>query len=49
MYSASMHEGMEGPHLFEITVKTNDPANAEKKLLVRANWAARDAKVRPTK
>ena len=33
-----MHEGMAGPHLFEISVKCNDPQEPEHKLLVKANF-----------
>jgi hypothetical protein len=33
-----MHEGMGGPHLFEIALQTNDPANPLKKLLVATDW-----------
>ncbi len=33
-----MHQGMDGPHLFELTLKTNDPANASKLLYIASNW-----------
>lgn len=33
-----MHEGMDGPHLFEIPLTTNDPAQPLKKLLVATDW-----------
>jgi hypothetical protein len=33
-----MHEGMGGAHLFEIPLKTNDPAQPLKKLLVATDW-----------
>jgi hypothetical protein len=33
-----MHEGMEGPHLFEVTVKSNDPSEPVRKLYVRGNF-----------
>jgi hypothetical protein len=33
-----MHEGMGGPHLFEIPLRTNDPAAPERRLIVRSNW-----------
>lgn len=34
----SMHAGMAGPHLFELTVETNDPANPIIVLTDRSNW-----------
>jgi hypothetical protein len=34
----TMHAGMDGPHLFELVVKTNDPQQREKKLYVASNW-----------
>ncbi len=34
----TMHEGMGGPHLFEIRVKSNDPVEPEKLLIVKSNW-----------
>jgi hypothetical protein len=33
-----MHEGMGGPHLFEIPLTTNDPAQPFKKLLIASDW-----------
>ncbi len=33
-----MHEGMDGPHLFEVPVTTNDPTNLLVKLDVASNW-----------
>jgi hypothetical protein len=33
-----MHPGMGGKHLFEVAVKTNDPAQPLKKLLVASDW-----------
>lgn len=36
-----MHEGMDGKHLFEIPLKTNDPAQPLKKLYVASNWVPR--------
>jgi hypothetical protein len=33
-----MHEGMNGKHLFLLTVKSNDPANINKALYVASNW-----------
>jgi hypothetical protein len=31
-----MHEGMDGPHMFRITVKSNDPVSPETILIVKA-------------
>jgi len=36
-----MHEGMDGPHLFEIPLKSNDAAAPLKKLQVASNWVPR--------
>ena len=38
--NVSMHmgRGMGGPHLFEVTVNSNDPAAAVNKVAVRANF-----------
>ena len=33
-----MHKGMEGLHDFRVKVKTNDPGNPEKELVVLSNW-----------
>ncbi len=33
-----MHAGMDGPHLFEITVETDSPVQPTYKLLYRAFW-----------
>ena len=33
-----MHAGMDGKHLFLLTVKTNDTANLSKALYVASNW-----------
>jgi hypothetical protein len=33
-----MHDGMGGPHLFEIPLTTNDPAQPLKKLLIASDW-----------
>jgi hypothetical protein len=33
-----MHEGMGGPHLFEIAIKTNDRAQPEKRVYIASNW-----------
>jgi hypothetical protein len=35
-FTTHMMEGMGGPHLFEITVLTNDPAEPLQKLRVKA-------------
>lgn len=36
-----MHEGMDGPHLFEISLKSNDATQPLKKLQVASNWVPR--------
>lgn len=33
-----MHEGMDGPHRFEVTVRTNDPQQPELILVAKSNW-----------
>jgi hypothetical protein len=33
-----MHAGMEGPHDFLVTVKTNDPDQPTKELHVLSDW-----------
>ncbi len=33
-----MHEGMDGPHLFEVPINTNDPKQSEVKLQVASDW-----------
>ena len=33
-----MHEGMGGPHLFEIPLTTNDPAQARQRLYIASDW-----------
>lgn len=33
-----MHEGMDGPHLFEVTVRTNDPKNSQMVLVAKSDW-----------
>jgi hypothetical protein len=33
-----MHPGMEGPHDFRVHVKTNDPKEPDKELVVLSNW-----------
>ena len=34
----TMHAGMEGPHDFRVHLKTNDPAEPEKELVVLSDW-----------
>ncbi len=38
-----MMPGMDGPHLFEIVVKTNDPTQPESVLQVKADFEAKKA------
>lgn len=33
-----MHPGMEGKHLFEITLKSNDKSAESKSLKIASNW-----------
>lgn len=33
-----MHAGMEGPHDFRVRLKTNDPDQADKELVVLSDW-----------
>lgn len=33
-----MAEGMGGPHLFRVLLRTNDPLTPERALLVRSRW-----------
>ncbi len=33
-----MHEGMEGPHRFDVSLRTNDPTQPEVTLIARSNW-----------
>jgi hypothetical protein len=33
-----MHEGMGGPHRFDIHLRTDDPMQPDKVLVVRSNW-----------
>jgi len=33
-----MHEGMDGPHQFDIHVRTNDPETPELVLVARSDW-----------
>jgi len=34
----TMHQGMGGPHLFVIRLKTNDPIEPERQIKIRSNW-----------
>lgn len=36
-----MHKGMGGPHLFEVTINSNDPSPAVSRVSVRANYLER--------
>ncbi len=33
-----MHPGMEGPHEFRVHLRTNDPAEPDKQLVILSNW-----------
>lgn len=33
-----MHKGMEGEHDFRVYIKTNDPTQPDKELIVLSNW-----------
>lgn len=33
-----MHEGMDGPHQFDVHVHTNDPETPELVLVARSDW-----------
>lgn len=33
-----MHQGMEGQHQFRVHLRTNDPLEPEKLLVVKSNW-----------
>jgi hypothetical protein len=33
-----MHKGMEGPHDFRVHVKTDDPTQPDKELIVLSDW-----------
>ncbi len=35
-----MHKGMEGKHLFDVKLVTNDPAQLEKHLYIGSDWEA---------
>jgi hypothetical protein len=34
----TMHPGMEGPHDFRVDLRTNDPSQPSKELVVLSNW-----------
>jgi hypothetical protein len=34
----TMHEGMGGPHLFEVTLRTNERTTPERKLYIASDW-----------
>lgn len=36
-----MHAGMDGPHEFQIPLRTNDASLAERTLIVRSDWGPR--------
>jgi hypothetical protein len=38
--SFMMHEGMEGFHDFRLHLKTNDPVQPDRQLVVLSNWVA---------
>jgi hypothetical protein len=33
-----MHAGMDGPHRFDVTVRTNDPETPELVLVAKSDW-----------
>ena len=33
-----MHAGMDGPHDFRINLRTNDPTQPNKELVILSNW-----------
>jgi hypothetical protein len=33
-----MHEGMDGPHRFDVKVRTNDPQTPELVLIAKSDW-----------
>lgn len=35
-----MHKGMEGKHLFDVKLVTNDPTQLEKHLYIGSDWEA---------
>jgi hypothetical protein len=34
----SMHDGMGGPHEFVVALRTNDPVEPERSLIVKSDW-----------
>jgi hypothetical protein len=34
----TMHTGMDGPHRFDVHLRTNDPQEPEKVLVALSNW-----------
>jgi hypothetical protein len=34
----TMHAGMDGPHRFDVYVRTNDPVEPEQVLIAKSNW-----------
>lgn len=39
----TMHEGMGGPHLFDLPIRTNDPTQPEKHVWIASNWVPQSA------
>jgi len=33
-----MHAGMDGPHRFDVHLRTNDPVEPQKLLVVKSDW-----------
>lgn len=40
MVPTQMHEGMDGPHLFEVQIRSNDAQEPLKKLYVKGNFGS---------
>lgn len=38
MVPTQMHEGMDGPHLFEVQIRSNDVQEPIKKLTIKGNF-----------
>lgn len=34
----TMHAGMDGPHAFQVRLRTNDPVEPEKLLVAKSTW-----------
>ena len=34
----SMHAGMDGPHEFRVHIRTNDPVEPDKQVVILSNW-----------